>query len=190
MNPFDMSRAAGAPAAAIVLLGMLLIATATDLHRQRIPNLLTLPAALVAFVVHGVYGGLPGLLSSLLAFLIWFILGFLFYRMAAGKQIGGGDIKMVMATSACIGCLPAARVTFVSLLLVVLWLFVRWTAQRTLGANLSGLRSWLATTLTPGIEKTHFRPVGMVDRTPHAPFMLAASLLLIYLHSRGVGLPF
>ena len=190
MNPFDLSRAAGAPAATIVLLGMLLVATATDLHRQRIPNLLTLPAALVAFVVHGVYGGLPGLASSLLAFLIWFILGFFFYRMAAGKQIGGGDIKMVMATSACIGCLPAARVTFVSLLLVVLWLFVRWTAQRTLGANLSGLRSWLATTLTPGIEKTHFRPVGMVDRTPHAPFMLAASLLLIYLHRRGVGLPF
>lgn len=189
MNPLDLSAAPAAPAIAIVLFAMLVVATITDLRRRRIPNLVTMPAALVAFIVHGAYGGGWGFASSLLAFLIWFVLGFLFYRMAAGKQIGGGDIKMVMATAACIGAMPAARVTFVSLLLVLFWLFLRWTAQRTLGANLAGLRAWLAATLTPGVEKVHFKPVGMIDRTPHAPFMLAAALLVEYLHRHGVVLP-
>ena len=189
MNPFDLSAAPAASAAAVVLLTMLVVATVTDLRRRRIPNIVTLPAALAAFIVHAAYGGVWGLACSLLAFLGWFVLGFLFYRMAAGRQIGGGDIKMVMATAACIGAMPAARLTFVSLVLVLLWLFLRWTAQRTLGANLVGLRAWLAATLTPGVEKVHFRPVGMVDRTPHAPFMLAAALLVYCLHRNGISLP-
>jgi Flp pilus assembly protein protease CpaA len=169
-----------APAAAAVrllLAAALLIATATDLHRRRIPNLLTLPTTLLAIVLHGVYGGPAAAAASLLAMLGWFGLGFLYYRTLAGQEIGAGDIKLVMAISACIGFVPAAYVTLLSLTLLLAWLFLRWLVQGTARTNFAGLFRWLYVTAMPGTQKAHFRPVGMVDKTPHAPFLLLSALL-------------
>jgi len=186
MSPFNLLAAPGFAVIRILLLIVLVIAAASDLHRRRIPNFLTFPTALAALIVHAVYGGVAALGASFLAFLAWFALGFLFYRTAAGKEIGGGDIKLIMAMSACIGFMPTAYIAFISLSLVLLWLLVRWIAQGTIRANLSGLYAWLGATATPGLEKAHFRPVGMVDRTPLGPFMLAAALLCFYLHTKGL----
>lgn len=168
-----------------LLLATLLIATATDLHRRRIPNLLTLLTALAAVVLHGIYGGLADAGASLLSLLGWFGLGFCYYRTLAGKEIGAGDIKLVMATAACIGFFPAAYVTCVSLGLLILWLFLRWIVQGTARANFTGLFRWIYVSAMPGVEKVHFRPVGMVDRTPHAPFMLISALLCYLLTTTG-----
>jgi prepilin peptidase CpaA len=185
MTMFNLLHAAGFPFARVLLLVALSLATVTDLRRRRIPNLLTMPTALVAIVAHGVAGGLAEMAASLLAFIAWFVLGFLYYRTIAGKEIGAGDIKMVMATAACIGFMPAAYVTFVSLVLLLLWLFLRWFVQGTWRTNFSGLFTWLYVTATPNGERQHFKPVGMVDRTPHAPFMLLGALICYYLHRHG-----
>jgi Flp pilus assembly protein protease CpaA len=190
MNPLELLSAPGFNTIRFLLLAVLILASVTDLHRRRIPNLFTFPTALLAFIVHAASGGLAVLVASVLAFLAWFALGFLFYRTLAGREIGAGDIKLVMATSACIGFIPAAYVTFVSLLLVVLWLFVRWIAQGTAGANFSGLYAWLRALATPGLQRIHFRPVGMVDRTPHAPFMLLGAVICYTLYRNGILIRF
>ena len=182
---WNLMHTPGGAQARSLLLAALLIATATDLHRRRIPNLLTLLTALVAVVLHGIYGGLGDAGASLLSLLGWFGLGFGYYRTVAGKEIGAGDIKLVMATAACIGFFPAAYVTCVSLALLILWLFLRWIVQGTARANFTGLFRWIYVSAMPGVDKVHFRPVGMVDRTPHAPFMLLSALLCYQLYQAG-----
>jgi len=186
MNPLVLVTSPAQTPIRYLLLVALILATVVDLKRRRIPNLITFPTALFAFVLHGVYGGAAAVASSLLAFLMWFLFGFLFYRTVAGKEIGAGDIKLVMAISACVGFLPAAYMTFISLVLAIAFLFVRWVLQGTAPANFSLLYRWAAATATSGTEKAHFRPVGMEDKTPHAPFLLAAALLSYWLYQRGL----
>ncbi len=186
MNPLVLTSAPAETPIRYLLLIALIMATVIDLKRRRIPNLITFPTALLAFVLHGVYGGASTFASSFLAFLMWFFLGFLFYRTVAGKEIGAGDIKLVMAISACVGFLPAAYMTFISLVLAIAFLFLRWIVQGTAQANFSLLYRWAAATATPGMEKVHFRPVGMEDKTPHAPFLLASALLSYWLYQRGL----
>lgn len=176
----NLLDAPGAATVRVIFLVALAAATVTDLRQRRIPNLLTLPLALVAMVTHGIYGGIGAALASLLAFLSWFALGYIYYRSIAGREIGAGDIKLIMAMASCLGFMPAAYITFVSLVLLILWLFLRWLVQGTARANFAGLRAWLYSTATPGTERIHFRPVGMVDRTPHAPFMLLSALICYF----------
>lgn len=183
---FSLLHAPGFALVKMLLLLALALAAASDLRTRRIPNLLTVPLALVFIIAHGVCGGPGYAVASLLAWLAWFCLGYLFYRTLAGREIGAGDIKLVMATAAGIGFMPAAYVTFVSLTLLVAWLFVRWIAQGTARANFSGLYAWLHATAIPNAEKAHFRPVGMVDQTPFAPFLLLGTLLCYWLQLRGV----
>jgi Flp pilus assembly protein protease CpaA len=182
----NLLHAQGFAAIRILLLIVLVIATITDLHRRRIPNLLTVPAALIAIILHGIYGGIGAAGASAVAFFGWFGLGFFFYRTVAGREIGAGDIKLVMATGACIGFFPAAYVTFASLVLLLLWLFGRWVVAGTARENFAGLFRFMQVTATPGVEKEHFRPVGMEDRTPHAPFMLLGALLCYALWTGGL----
>ena len=82
------------------LVAVLLIAVVTDLREQRIPNLLTLPAAVLAVIYFTVRHGTDGLWSSLaglgLGYAIWLIL------YAIGKM-GAGDVKLVGAVGALIG---------------------------------------------------------------------------------------
>jgi Flp pilus assembly protein protease CpaA len=181
----NLLQTPGAAPVRLLLLAALLLATATDLHRRRIPNLLTLPTALAAVVLHGAYGGLAAAGASLLSLLGWFGLGFFYYRTLAGKEIGAGDIKLVMALAAGLGFLPAAYVTCLSLALLLLWLFLRWFVQGTARANFTGLLRWIYVSALPGVEKVHFRPVGMVDQTPHAPFLLLSAVLCDYLYHAG-----
>lgn len=181
----NLLHAPGSAPIRTLLLAALLLATATDLHRRRIPNLITMPTALLAVVLHGVYGGFFAAAASLLSLLGWFGLGFFYYRTLAGKEIGAGDIKLVMATAACLGFLPAAYLICLSLALLLVWLFLRWVVQGTARINFGGLIRWLYISAMPGVEKAHFRPVGMVDRTPHAPFMLLSALLCSYLYQSG-----
>ena len=82
-----------------------------------------------------------------------------------------------MAIAACIGFVPAAYLTLISLTLLLAWLFLRWLVQGTARENFAGLFRWLYVTAMPGTQKAHFRPVGMVDKTPHAPFLLLSALL-------------
>lgn len=167
----------------VVLLIVLLIATITDLQRRRIPNLLTFPAALLALSIHAVCGGLGGAASSLLSYLVWFLGGWSFYRFIGG--VGAGDIKLLMASAAFVGMLPALYIAFVSFLLQSLFLFMRWFQLGTAAANFRLLGRWLLSLVVPGLPVTHFKPIGTPDRSPHGPFIFVSALGLLALWWSG-----
>lgn len=172
---------------AIGALGLaLVVASVTDLARRRIPNWITFSAAVAGFVIHGMAGGRWLLASSLAGFFLWFFAGFAFWTLSRGQGIGAGDVKMAMASGALLGAWPTLYVVFLSNLAQVVYLFLRWLVTGTLWANAKLLFAWLISLLAPNTKVVHFKPVGMEDKTPHAPFMLIGALVTVYLSRKGV----
>lgn len=77
-----------------------LIATTTDLWRQKIYNWLTLPAILLGLVLSLVQRGLPGLLDSFLGFLL---AGAIYMVLGLIGAMRGGDVKLAAAVGALLG---------------------------------------------------------------------------------------
>lgn len=84
--------------AVLILVG--LIATGTDLWRQKIYNWLTLPAILLGLILNLVQTGLPGLLNSFLGLLM---AGGLYLILGLIGAMRGGDIKLAAAVGALLG---------------------------------------------------------------------------------------
>lgn len=176
---------ASSNAALSVLMGVLVVATVTDLQRRRIPNWLTLPAALIAMVLHGVLGGGYALVSSAMSFLAWFGLGFAFYQTGARKGIGAGDIKLIMACGALTGFWPCLHIAFVSFLFQVLFMATKWALGGRLVENLKRVGQWLTLLPTPGGFAGHFHASGPADKSPHAPFLLSGAVAVLALWQYG-----
>jgi len=92
-NPMD-------PISRLLLCSVLAVATVTDIRGQRIPNLLTFPAMLLAFSYHGMTQGLDGLLFSLAGFGLG--LGVMLIPYLAGVM-GPGDVKLMAAVGVFLG---------------------------------------------------------------------------------------
>lgn len=159
-----------------VLMVCLLVASVTDLQRRRIPNWLTGPGILVGLTLHAALSGGMGLLSCLLSLGVWFALGFGFYVMVRG--IGAGDIKLILVCATLVGFLPTLMVATLSFALQVAWLLARWIVLGVAVANLRALGQWLWVLMTPHTAKLAFTPVGTPDKSPHAPFLFLAALLI------------
>ena len=86
--------------AALVVVG---IAAITDLRSRRVPNILTLTAAVVAFAFHGFSSGWPALVMSLGG---WVVGLMLFMPLFLLRGIGGGDVKLLAAIGAWLGPIP------------------------------------------------------------------------------------
>lgn len=87
-------------AASLAALGIAAVASVIDLRTQRIPNLLTVGAALLGFAYHGVVSGVTGLgwaLAGWVAGALVFIVPF------ALRGLGGGDVKLLAALGAWLG---------------------------------------------------------------------------------------
>jgi prepilin peptidase CpaA len=82
-------------------------ACAFDLTTRRIPNLLTLGAALVAIVFHASTGGVSSLLAAVGGWLLGIALFFPFFAL---KGLGGGDVKLLGAFGAWLGPLAVFHV--------------------------------------------------------------------------------
>lgn len=182
---FSLLETSSGTAAVIVLIGVLFVATMTDLHRRRIPNWLTLPATLIALILHGVLGGGFALASSGMSFLLWFVLGFAFYQTGARKGIGAGDIKLIMACGALTGFWPCLNIAFVSFLFQVLFMAGRWAVGGRLRENLRRIGQWLTLLPSPGGFAGHFHASGPADTSPHAPFLLAGAVTVLALWRYG-----
>jgi prepilin peptidase CpaA len=87
-------------AAQIVAVVVVLAACVTDLKTRRIPNVLTLGAALVGFGYHLIVGGWSGLFASLAG---WGVGLALFLPLFALRGLGGGDVKLLAALGAWLG---------------------------------------------------------------------------------------
>jgi prepilin peptidase CpaA len=84
----------------VLLLGLCCAGSYTDLRHRRIPDLMTLPAMLLALVLGFVGAGLPGLLSAAAGLLVC---GGVLGLVAMLGGMGGGDAKMMAAVGALLG---------------------------------------------------------------------------------------
>ncbi len=180
---WTLTQTPGGHAALVVLLLALCVSTVTDLRQRKIWNYATFPAALLGFVLHGYLGGGWMLLSSVVAFALWLSAGIAVWTTGG---VGAGDIKMLAAMGALIGFWPAFWAYFISNLTMVAYLPVRWLVQGTLIANLRLIGTWLHSLLSPGTKVIHFTPVGMEDKTPHAPLFLFGVIATMILSHYGV----
>ena len=94
---------------AIFLSGVLIAAAANDLRFQKIPNLLTYPAMVVALVYHFVMNGLDGLLFSTAGLALGIAILIIPYLMGG---MGAGDAKLMGTVGAILG----ARGVFIAFL--------------------------------------------------------------------------
>jgi prepilin peptidase CpaA len=84
----------------IAAVTLVLLACIPDLRTRRIPNALTLGAAVVAFAFHAATAGLPGLATSAGG---WLLGVALFLPMFALRGMGAGDVKLLAAVGAWLG---------------------------------------------------------------------------------------
>ncbi len=82
---------------------VLLFVVEEDLRRRRIPNLVTMPAFLLALALSIFNAGLPGLLSALLGAGVAFVFLFPVFIM---RWMGAGDVKALMVFGAIWGPSP------------------------------------------------------------------------------------
>jgi Flp pilus assembly protein protease CpaA len=177
----DLLDKAGGRAAALGFLGVLLIAAISDLRGRRIPNWLTLSASVLALVLHGICTGWTGLLCSAAALTIAFVAGLAYYHFSAGEGIGGGDIKLMIASAGLWGLLPALYLALFSFAGHVLWMLGGWIRKGLFIANGRRLLRFMVFLVSPGAARVHFVPEGTPEQSPHAPFMFGGGLLLFAL---------
>jgi prepilin peptidase CpaA len=80
------------------------VACITDVKARRIPNVLTLGAALAGVVFHGINGHTTGLVQALSG---WLVGAAVFFLPFALGGLGGGDVKLLAALGAWIGPMDA-----------------------------------------------------------------------------------
>ncbi len=91
-------------------LGALLLAAAVwDLWQRKVPNYLTYPAVGIGLVAQSVAFGWAGLWSGLIAVVVLFVVSLL---LVVVPSLGGGDLKLIIATGAFLGLWRMAPVVF------------------------------------------------------------------------------
>lgn len=160
------------PSIAVMVLGA--AAAATDVRTRRIPNALTLGAAVVGIAFGGAANGGYGLGWSVAGWVVGLLL---FLPLFALRAMGGGDVKLLAAFGAWLG---PALVCWVAVygaiaggglaLLLVLW-------RGRLAATLAGMRAivihWRLSGLKPHPVVTLDNPEAV--RMPYAlPIALGA----------------
>ena len=82
------------------LAGILIVAAIIDLYLRKIPNLLTYPTIIIAFIYNCIYNGFNGLLFSGTGLLVGLIALGIFYLFGG---MGAGDVKLMGAVGAVLG---------------------------------------------------------------------------------------
>lgn len=168
---------------ALITVGV--VASVLDLAWRRIPNILTLCAALIGLVLALVTGGLPalgyatlGLLTGLLLMLPGFML----------RMTGGGDVKLLAAFGTYLGPIPTLYAFLLYILTALLW------------AGLYGLYAWYFQGATPPLQRygsmartlfrtgqvSYVRPApteAMGRRVPMAPAIACGAIAAALLYS-------
>ncbi|HPK71833.1 MAG TPA: prepilin peptidase [Vicinamibacterales bacterium] len=129
------------PVSAVAVIAVVSAAVVGDLKNRRIPNALTLGAAVVAVAMHAAMSGWPGLL---LAASGWAVGAALFFPLFALGGMAAGDVKLLAAIGAWLG--PAGAL---------------WTALY--GAVAGGVMA-LVVALSRGYASTAMRNVGKILR--------------------------
>jgi len=92
-------------ASTVAVVGIVIAASIFDLGSRRIPNALTLGAAVVAIVMQALLNGWSGVLSAVSG---WAVGVVLFLPLYALGGMGAGDVKLLAAIGAWLGPIGAA----------------------------------------------------------------------------------
>lgn len=132
----------------LAAVALVVFACIPDLRTRRIPNALTLGAAVVALGFHAATNGLSGLALSAGG---WLLGVALFFPMFALRGMGAGDVKLLAAVGAWLG---PAQVIWVALITSV--------AGGVLGLLVAAYRGYLRTALANILALfTHWRVSGI-----------------------------
>lgn len=88
------------PVTTVAVLAVVVVAAFLDVKNRRVPNALTLGAAVVALALHSVLNGWPGLLIAASG---WAVGLLLFLPLYAVRGMGAGDVKLLAAIGAWLG---------------------------------------------------------------------------------------
>lgn len=113
--------------AGLVLAAVLVVLTAIDLREFRLPDVLTLPLALIGIGFAGVLGWEPPLerIAAVLAgFGALYVTGAAYLKLRGQAGIGTGDAKLFGASGAWVGLGGLASVLFAACLLAAAYLLV------------------------------------------------------------------
>ncbi|HKY34631.1 MAG TPA: A24 family peptidase [Polyangiaceae bacterium] len=102
-----------------------LCAAATDARTGRIPNLLTLPTAVLGVALHGWFGGRAGAAASLMGLVVAGGIPWLLHRGTKGAGIGGGDVKLFAALGALLGATVGLQLELLAFMLLAVYALVR-----------------------------------------------------------------
>jgi prepilin peptidase CpaA len=117
----------------LVVIGVVVVACVCDLRTRRIPNALTLGAAVAAFAFALLENGVSGLGWSAAGWLISIVVFFPFFALGG---MGAGDVKLLGALGAWFGALDALHLALYTAL-----------AGGAMGAVVSYARGYLSTAL-------------------------------------------
>lgn len=98
-----------------------LVASATDLHRRKIPNWLTVTAAIAGLAFHISTAGVAGLWLSLGGFAVGFGILLVLWLIGGG---GAGDVKLMGAVGAWLGPMSTLMVFIASVIFAILCLTI------------------------------------------------------------------
>lgn len=93
---------------------LLIAGMVTDARHRRIPNLITVSAAVLCMLLHTVVGGVDGLINSAAGMVIGLLVLMPFYVF---RMVGAGDIKFLASLGAYLGMGLILQATLVGVLL-------------------------------------------------------------------------
>lgn len=172
MSPIDTI----VPATAILVA---VVAAVLDVRTRRIPNVLTLGAAVAGLLFHAFTSGLDGAAASLGG---WLVGGLLFLPFFVLGGMGGGDVKLLAALGAWLGAIDVVWLAVYSGLaggVLGLYVAVMHGYLRTAVANIAGMFSyWAAVGLGPVPGRT-LESTG-TPRLAYAVAILAGTVVTIW----------
>lgn len=120
------------PIKALIMMSLVLVVTAcalTDVLNHRIPNIILLPALLLALLLNSLLAGIPGLLDSILGLAVGMAMLFPFYFVGGTSA---GDVKLLGVAGALLGMNGALIAGVASLVfggalgvLFIAWRFIK-----------------------------------------------------------------
>lgn len=138
-----------------VLLISVLVATVTDLRWRRIPNWLTVSTLLLGLIINGLItypSPLEGLWLSAKGFALAFGLNLVMYTL---HMTGAGDVKLLAAIGAAVGCSDFVGIFLLTALiggvLAIILMLIKGRVRQTLwnvGYMVSELMRWRAPHVT------------------------------------------